>query len=182
MYKPGDDCISIGDFISNITIVDIFCGPGHGISIGSLGKDGSEATVENITVHRAQFFGTSNGVRIKTYQAGRGNVRDVSFVNLTFHEVQNPIIIDQHYCFSPNGCQDLDHAVHIDDVKYIGATGTSASELAFNLNCSKAIPCTNITLENILLGPASSIKNVKSSCNNAYGFSTGIVNPSSCLR
>ena len=40
-------------------------------------------------------------------QTGRGFVRDVTFANLTFHEVQNPIIIDQHYCFTSNGCPDL---------------------------------------------------------------------------
>jgi galacturan 1,4-alpha-galacturonidase len=27
----GDDCISIGDYTSNITILDVSCGPGHGI-------------------------------------------------------------------------------------------------------------------------------------------------------
>ena len=74
-----------------------------------------------------------------------------------------------------------DHAVHIDNVKYTGAIGTSASAVALNLNCSKPVPCTNITLENIQLKPANPVKKLKSSCNNAYGFTNGIVYPSSCL-
>ncbi|KAM6602256.1 hypothetical protein CsatA_021865 [Cannabis sativa] len=194
VIKAGDDCISIGDQSFHILIVNIFCGPGHGISIGSLGRDGEEVKVENIQVHRANFFGTTNGVRIKTYQVmytlkfinmnlvGKGIVQHVGFKNLTFHNVENPIIIDQHYCFDPNGCPDLPTAVHIDDVKFQGAIGTSASEVAMNLNCSKSVPCTNINFKNIRLKPAKSLKRIKSSCNNAYGSNTGTVKPSSCLH
>ncbi|URE25501.1 Glycosyl hydrolases family 28 [Musa troglodytarum] len=34
----GDDCISIGPGCTNLTIFRVLCGPGHGISIGSLAK------------------------------------------------------------------------------------------------------------------------------------------------
>ncbi|KAG1342793.1 hypothetical protein COCNU_05G010220 [Cocos nucifera] len=46
----GDDCISIQTGCSSIYMHTINCGPGHGISIGGLGKDNTEATVSNITV------------------------------------------------------------------------------------------------------------------------------------
>lgn len=72
-------------------------------------------------------------------------------------------------------------AVHIDDVKYIGASGTSASEVALNLNCSKPVPCTNIVFESIQLTPAKSVKKLESSCNNAHGSTNGVVIPTSCL-
>ncbi|KAM6585929.1 hypothetical protein CsatB_012931 [Cannabis sativa] len=177
----GDDCVSIGDQSSHISIINLICGPGHGVSIGSLGKDGSVANVSNIKVHRVKFFGTSNGVRIKTYQVGKGIVQHVEFRNLTFYDVQNPIVIDQHYCFDPNGCHDLATAVHIDNIIYSGAKGTSASEVALNLNCSKTVACTNIKLEDIQITPSKQLKSVESSCNNAHGVTTGIVKPASCL-
>jgi len=37
-------------------------------SIGSLGADKSEAEVSNVVVNRATLTGTTNGVRIKTWQ------------------------------------------------------------------------------------------------------------------
>ncbi|GAB4858923.1 hypothetical protein Ancab_010396 [Ancistrocladus abbreviatus] len=58
----GDDCISIGAGTSNLWIEKISCGPGHGISIGSLGKDLNEPGVHNVTVTTATFIGTENGV------------------------------------------------------------------------------------------------------------------------
>ncbi|KAE9621498.1 putative polygalacturonase [Lupinus albus] len=64
----GDDCISIVSGSNNIRVNDVICGPGHGISIGSLGAGKSEAEVSNVVVNRAILKGTTNGVRIKTWQ------------------------------------------------------------------------------------------------------------------
>ncbi|KAK4403277.1 Polygalacturonase [Sesamum angolense] len=58
----GDDCVSVGPGTSNLWIENLSCGPGHGISIGSLGWDLQEAGVENVTVKMATFSGTENGV------------------------------------------------------------------------------------------------------------------------
>lgn len=41
-------------------------------SIGSLGKGNSEAEVSNVVVNRATLTGTTNGVRIKTWQVSVG--------------------------------------------------------------------------------------------------------------
>ena len=47
------------------------------ISIGSLGSENSEAHVSDVTVHGARLSGTTNGVRIKTWQ-----VKNLSFPNV----------------------------------------------------------------------------------------------------
>ncbi|URE47279.1 Glycosyl hydrolases family 28 [Musa troglodytarum] len=40
----GDDCISIGPGCTNLTILNVACGPGHGI-VGDLGKNANEKDV-----------------------------------------------------------------------------------------------------------------------------------------
>ncbi|ERN04813.1 hypothetical protein AMTR_s00146p00011810, partial [Amborella trichopoda] len=67
-FFVGDDCISIGDGTYDVNASKITCGPGHGISIGSLGKDGTRSTAEMIHVKDSFFIGTKNGARIKTWQ------------------------------------------------------------------------------------------------------------------
>jgi polygalacturonase len=64
----GDDCISIQTGCSNVYVHNVDCGPGHGISIGGLGKDNTRACVSNITVRDVNMHNTMNGVRIKTWQ------------------------------------------------------------------------------------------------------------------
>ncbi|KAM0937637.1 putative endo-polygalacturonase [Dioscorea sansibarensis] len=103
--KTGDDCVSIVTGSRNIRISNIICGPGHGISIGSLGANNSEGHVANVMVNNAKITDTSNGVRIKTWQGGHGYVKNILFKNIAMHNVQNPIIIDQNYCDSDTPCQ-----------------------------------------------------------------------------
>ncbi|KAF8026742.1 hypothetical protein BT93_F3271 [Corymbia citriodora subsp. variegata] len=173
----GDDCISIGDRVSDIRITNIDCGPGHGISIGSLGKSGNEVDVKNIEVRKVTFHKTTNGARIKTWQVGRGQVSHILFSNLEFTEVENPIIIDQYYCETRYGNWGSNN-----DVKYQEAFGTSSTEVAINLNCSHNVPCTNIGLDDIELDSAVEGAELISSCNNAFGTAEGTVQPNSCLQ
>ncbi|KAK4481190.1 hypothetical protein RD792_012071, partial [Penstemon davidsonii] len=176
----GDDCISIGDRISNIKISNVKCGPGHGISIGSLGKGGNYVQVEKIRVSDTFFNGTSNGARIKTWQVGRGYVRDVKFENIIFNCVKNPIIIDQNYCDVKYACKELESGVKISNVVYKELSGTSATNVAINLNCSKSVPCMRISMDSIRLKSGRFGSEVVANCTSAYGKETNVV-PGDCL-
>ncbi|GAA0139175.1 hypothetical protein LIER_00777 [Lithospermum erythrorhizon] len=176
----GDDCISIGHGNSNLWIENIACGPGHGISIGSLGWDLEEAGVQNVTVRTVTFTGTENGVRVKTWaRPSNGFVRNVVFQHALMVNVHNPIIIDQNYCPDHKNCPSQGSGVKISDITYQDIHGTSATQVAMKLDCSKNSPCSNIKMEDVNLSymdqPASA------SCENAGGEASGTVEPSGCL-
>ncbi|CAK9159351.1 unnamed protein product, partial [Ilex paraguariensis] len=95
----GDDCISIGPGNTIISIYGISCGPGHGISIGSLGRYPDEKNVDGICVRNCTFNNTSNGLRIKTWAPSPpSKVTGVTFQDIVMYNTGNPIIIDQQYC------------------------------------------------------------------------------------
>ncbi|WOL17885.1 polygalacturonase-like [Canna indica] len=178
--KTGDDCISIGPGTTNLWIEQVNCGPGHGISIGSLGKGNDEEGVENVTVKTAVFTGTENGLRIKTWgRPSDGFVKGVVFEHAVMQNVQNPIIIDQNYCPNHEGCPDQNSGIKISGVTYNDIHGSSASQVAVNFDCSATSPCTGIGLQDIKLTYGSSP--AESSCKHAGGSASGFVEPPSCL-
>ncbi|XP_019195939.1 PREDICTED: polygalacturonase-like [Ipomoea nil] len=176
----GDDCISMGPGNSNLWIENIACGPGHGISIGSLGWEKQEAGVQNVTVKTVTFTSTENGLRIKTWaRPSNGFVRNIVFQHAVMSDVQNPIIIDQNYCPNDQNCPHQGSGVKISNIRYQDIHGTSATEVAMTFDCSKTQPCNGITLDDVNLTykdhPA------EASCSNADGTSSGLVTPASCL-
>ncbi|KAE8671686.1 Polygalacturonase [Hibiscus syriacus] len=143
----GDDCISIVSGSQHVTATNTTCGPGHGISIGSLGSNNSKALVFNVTVDGAKFSVTTNGVRIKTWQGGSGSASKITFQNIEMNNVKNPIIIDQNYCDQSNPCHEQSSAVQIENVVYNNINGTSSTEAAINFNCSSNRACQAIVLQ-----------------------------------
>ncbi|XP_021752589.1 polygalacturonase-like [Chenopodium quinoa] len=177
----GDDCISIGAGTTNMWMENIKCGPGHGISIGSLGKEMNEPGVQNITVKTATFTGTQNGVRVKSWgRPSNGFVKDVLFQHITMVNARNPIIIDQNYCPGNKGCPGKVSGVKIDSITYQDIHGSSASPVAIHFDCSAKNHCTGLRLENIKL-TYNNNKPASSMCAFAGGSSYGLVQPKGCL-
>ncbi|KAJ9555168.1 hypothetical protein OSB04_009782, partial [Centaurea solstitialis] len=94
----GDDCVAINGGIFDANVTGVSCGPGHGISIGSLGENRGHDTVEKVLVENCIITGTENGLRIKTVPFGTGFARGIVYRKIHLVNVRNPIIIDQHYC------------------------------------------------------------------------------------
>ncbi|KAL3517411.1 hypothetical protein ACH5RR_020000 [Cinchona calisaya] len=169
----GDDCISVGEGNTNVAISKITCGPGHGISIGSLGKRPNEKDVKGVTVTNCTLTGTTNGARIKTYHASPVlQASGIVYEDIIMNEVRNPIIIDQHY----NSKKTTEPSkVQISDVHFKNIRGTSTSRVAVNLDCSESNPCQNIELADINLTPASGLPPLSSSCINTKPTLGGVL-------
>ncbi|KAF5793569.1 putative endo-polygalacturonase [Helianthus annuus] len=177
----GDDCVSIVNASSNIKMKNIACGPGHGISIGSLGKDNSTGIVSRVVLDTAFLKGTTNGLRIKTWQGGSGYVNAVRYQNVKMEDVANPIIIDQFYCDSPKSCKNQTSAVEISQIMYLNISGTSKTAEAMKFACSDTVPCNNIILNNINLQRMDG-KTAQTYCNSVTGINYGLIEPSAdCL-
>ncbi|KAM3705293.1 hypothetical protein ACB098_03G068200 [Castanea mollissima] len=176
----GDDCIAINGNSAHINITGINCGPGHGISVGSLGASGAYATVEEVYVNNCSFNGTLNGARIKTWQGGSGYARNIFFEQITLVDVKNPIIIDQFYCNGEHDCDNETSSVQVSNVTYIGIEGTCVGLDAITFNCDE-IMCTNITMKHINITSSDPEKSVVASCKNAEGNSECTIPEVPCL-
>lgn len=111
VIATGDDCISLGPGSREVDVYRVRCGPGHGISIGSLGKYPNELDVSNIRVKNCVLDGTDNGLRIKSWATTlKSDVSNISYRNVIMKNVYNPIFIDQQYC--PTG--NCDSSVRIE--------------------------------------------------------------------
>ncbi|KAK7387610.1 hypothetical protein VNO78_28528 [Psophocarpus tetragonolobus] len=165
--ETGDDCIAINSGSSLINISGIFCGPGHGISIGSLGQNGDEARVEEVHVRNCTLNGTLNGVRIKTWMGGSGYARKITFEDIVVVGVNQPVVINQHY----TGIEEKSggEAVKISDVTYSNVKGTASSVEGVILNCDAKVGCTHIVLEDIHITRDDGDK-THASCTNSHGI------------
>ncbi|PPD74743.1 hypothetical protein GOBAR_DD28325 [Gossypium barbadense] len=151
--STGDDCMAILSDTSNIDISNVYCGPGHGISIGSLGKYTNEKNVNGVSVRKCTLNGTDNGIRIKSWESPISiTASNFLFQDIFMYNVRNPIIIDQTYCPHPPCNRQTASHVQIRDVTYRNIFGTSSSEIAVSMQCSKKFPCKNIVMTDIKFG------------------------------
>ncbi|KAJ4727869.1 putative Polygalacturonase [Melia azedarach] len=182
VISNGDDCISIGSGCYDVDIRNMTCGPGHGISIGSLGNHNSRACVSNITVKDSVIKYSDNGVRIKTWQGGSGAVSGIIFNNIHMNNVRNPIIINQFYCLTKE-CTNQTSAVYVSDIQYTNIKGTyDIRSPPMHFACSDSVPCTNLTISEVELLPAKGDIVLDPFCWNAYGdLPTITIPPVSCL-
>ncbi|KAK4441797.1 Exopolygalacturonase [Sesamum alatum] len=171
----GDDCVSIGHGTYNILVARIICGPGHGLSVGSLGKRPTETSLKGLTIINCTLVGTTNGARIKTYHASpRIQATHIYFQDIVMEKVKNPIVIDQHYDSKRRPEQS---SVKLSDIHFRNIRGSTISKIPVKLNCSSIFPCEGVELANINLIPFGPIGPLKSTCSSAKFFVKGKLNP-----
>ncbi|XVF81506.1 hypothetical protein PTKIN_Ptkin15bG0160900 [Pterospermum kingtungense] len=179
--KTGDDCISLGDGSKNVTVIGVTCGPGHGISVGSLGKWKNEEPVNGVFVRNCTISGTSNGVRIKSWPAAEaGTASDMHFEDITMDNVGNPILVDQEYC-PWNQCNlKAPSNVKLSKISFKNIRGTSSTVEVVKLVCSKSLPCEEVDLADIDLAFKGPGAPGVSQCSHVKPKLAGKMNPPAC--
>ncbi|XP_010436294.2 PREDICTED: probable polygalacturonase At3g15720 [Camelina sativa] len=179
--KTGDDCIAIQGGSYDINITSVTCGPGHGISIGSLGKGGTSDIVQNVNVRHCTFTGTKNGARIKTWPGGQGFVKNILYEDITLINARFPIIIDQRYNYSGQKQSAGATAVKVSGVTYKYFKGTVVADVAaIKLDCDQKSGCDNIVMDNINITSSSPRTPLTSYCKFAHVISRFVSIPIKC--
>ncbi|KAF9661480.1 hypothetical protein SADUNF_Sadunf19G0073200 [Salix dunnii] len=177
----GDDCISVGDGTEELHVTGVTCGPGHGISVGSLGRYPNEKPVSGIFVKNCTISNTANGVRIKSWpDLYGGDASNMHFEDIVMNNVQNPVVLDQVYCPWNQCSLKAPSKVKISDVSFKNIRGTSATPVVVKLACSSGIPCDKVELADINLAYSGSEGPAKSQCSNVKPVISGIMSASGC--
>ncbi|KAK6286881.1 PREDICTED: polygalacturonase-like [Theobroma cacao] len=181
IIKTGDDCVSLGDGSKNVIVHGVTCGPGHGISVGSLGKFQDEQPVAGVQVSNCTLTNTQNGVRIKSWPASYpGTASDMLFEDITMNNVGNPILIDQQYC-PWNQCNlKLPSRIKLRNISFKNIRGTSSTQQAVKLICSSGLPCEGVELADIDITYSGPEGPATSQCTNVSPKLSGKQNPSAC--
>ncbi|CAI9760508.1 unnamed protein product [Fraxinus pennsylvanica] len=171
VIKTGDDCISIGDGMKELHIEKVTCGPGHGISVGSLGKGETEEDVTGIYVKNCTFIGTQNATL---------KITDLHYEDIIMDNVENPIIIDQEYC-PWNQCKlDSPSLIQVSQMTVKNIKGTTKTPVAMTFACSKTKPCQNVEIGDIDLAYSGTEGPITTKCANINPTFVGKQNPPIC--
>lgn len=160
--STGDDNVAIKEGSSRVVVRGGVFFRGHGLSVGSLGENGTTSTVSYLTMEQVTFVKTHTAARIKTWQGGTGSVAHVAFTNLTVAAVRTPIVVDQFYCPSsqhPEACANSSDAVKLVDVSISNFRGYQISGIAASLHCSQAQPC-QLDIRDVNIGATPGCGNI----------------------
>ncbi|KAJ3514052.1 hypothetical protein NLJ89_g2597 [Agrocybe chaxingu] len=142
----GDDCICAKGNTTNMHVSNITCYESGGMVVGSIGSIPSQPDyVENVLFENVSLNHSSNAAWIKTYP-GNGRVRNVTFRNIRFSDVNQPIYISP-CIYTGQNCDNS--RLGIQNVRWENITGTSRYNIGAGIHCSAAAPCQNLTFSGI---------------------------------
>ncbi|KAI0640152.1 pectin lyase fold/virulence factor [Trametes polyzona] len=142
--QNGDDCLTVGSGARNIVFRNSVCEGGHGLSIGSLGKGGSVADVQDVLFENNVMKHALYAARFKSWTGGNGLARNVTWRNIKFENVMFPIYVTQNYWDQDLGARPNASSVnntHIQDFLFENFEGTINDKPGFVEGSCVSDPC-----------------------------------------
>lgn len=117
-----DDCVAVTSG-THITVSDIYCSGGHGLSIGSIGGKKNN-TVDSVTFENAVVVDSENAVRIKSNSGTTGSVTNILYRGITMSGISDyGLDVQQDYLNGgPTG--EPTNGVTIANITFEDVTGT----------------------------------------------------------
>ncbi|CEL01762.1 hypothetical protein ASPCAL01340 [Aspergillus calidoustus] len=128
-----DDCVAVTSGTS-ITVSNMFCSGGHGLSIGSIGGK-SDNDVSGVTFANSTVVDSQNGCRIKTNEGETGSVKDIRYEGIVLEGISKyGIVVQQDYLNGgPTG--EPSNGVEISGVSFVDVTGTMSGGKDYYILC-----------------------------------------------
>ncbi len=153
-YNDPDypDAGSSDIIISNCTFLH-----GHGVSIGSETNGG----VDSMIVDNCTFNETDNGIRIKSNRTRGGNVRGITYKNLTMKKVRYPILFSEYYPDFPaqgDPAQTITNTTpYYHDITVENVTATNCTYGGIIIGLPET-PLKNIYLKNVFISASTGLR------------------------
>ncbi|ORY68342.1 glycosyl hydrolases family 28-domain-containing protein [Pseudomassariella vexata] len=124
-----DDCVAVTSGTA-ISVSNMYCSGGHGLSIGSIGGK-SNNTVSGVTFSDSTVVNSQNGCRIKSNSGTTGTIENIVYSNITMSGITNyGIDVQQDYLNGgPTG--EPTNGVTIKGISFNDITGTATDD-AYN--------------------------------------------------
>lgn len=91
-----DDCVAINSG-ENISVSNMTCIGGHGLSVGSVGGR-TDNDVSNVSFRSSTVANSQNGLRIKTVSGATGSVKNVTWQEIGLQDITSyGVVIEQDY-------------------------------------------------------------------------------------
>ncbi|KAH6899456.1 exo-rhamnogalacturonase B [Coprinopsis sp. MPI-PUGE-AT-0042] len=157
----GDDCICAKGNTTNMHVRNVTCYESGCMVVGSIGN-GVVDNVDNVLFEDVKCVHSSNAAWVKTYP-GSGRVNNVTFRNIEFDDVNQPIYLTP--CIYTNSNCDSSR-LGINNVRWENIRGTSRYNIGAAIHCSSSVPCQNLTFSNIDIRKKNGGGAVKFLCSN----------------
>jgi len=144
-----DDCVAVTSG-SNITVSNMVCNGGHGLSIGSIGGK-SNNNVSDVLFTNSVVMNSQNGARIKTNSGTTGTVTNIEWSNIQLSNISTyGIDIQQDYLNGgPTGTPT--NGVIINGITMSNITGTATSDAQNYFILCGSGSCSNFDFVNVAI-------------------------------